>query len=218
MESMWVGTPLVGEAQRREERGGEGRSSAARTPGRGEGAAHGRRGKAGAQGGRLGGWRARHRRQSREPRVVGRGGRPAAEGAGRGGEAAGRRPTVKGKKLAGADPAALARKETRRARPRRLEETAQVCGPVGAEGDGGEGPRRAGGGWPRPPRRPRTGAGPGSRTSGGASWPRPPRRLLGTRSCWQHGGSALGRRRGAAAEAPGNARRARQERQAGARA
>jgi hypothetical protein len=67
---------------RRRDARGEGRSSAARTPGRGEGAAYGRRGKAGAQGGRLGGWRARHRRQSREPRLEGRGGRPAAEGAG----------------------------------------------------------------------------------------------------------------------------------------
>jgi hypothetical protein len=40
---------------------------------------------------------------------------------------------VKGKKLAGADPAALARKETSRARHRRLEETAQVRGPVDGE-------------------------------------------------------------------------------------
>jgi hypothetical protein len=69
---------------RRRDARGEGRSSAARTPGRGEGAAHGRRGKAGAQGSRLGGWRARHRRQSKEPRLVGRGGRPVAEGAGGG--------------------------------------------------------------------------------------------------------------------------------------
>jgi hypothetical protein len=71
------------------------------------------------------------------------GARPA-----RGGEAVGRRPTEEGKKRAGADPAALARKETSRARHRRLEETAQVRDPVGAEGDGAELRRGAGLRWP----------------------------------------------------------------------
>jgi hypothetical protein len=74
----------------------------------------------------------------------GGGGRAGWGATGRGGEAAGRRPREKGKKRAGADPAALARKETSRARHRRLEETAQVRGPVGAKGEGAELRRGAG--------------------------------------------------------------------------
>jgi hypothetical protein len=86
------------------------------------------------------------RRGGGQQRAAGGGGEGRAGwgATGRGGEAAGRRPTEKGKKRAGADPAALARKETSRARHRRLEETAQVRGPVGAEGDGAELRRGAG--------------------------------------------------------------------------
>jgi hypothetical protein len=79
---------------------------------------------------------------------------PADDGS-EGRRPAGHRPTEKGKKRAGADPAALARKDTSRARHRRLEETAQVRGPVGAEGEGAE--SRLGAGLRRPGARDRRG-------------------------------------------------------------